>query len=170
VYSGLILFLIPVFFYVILFIYETYLAYRKAVRKDHKRNYVEVTWEMTHTLLIIGLILLFNYYSRSLSSLATAIFAPAFLAGLFIFIRGTLYTYIFYVSKKAYSKFIDWLFFIVHVLALVFLAITVVKVIKFVIANHPVSNNNFLPYFIPGEILTLALILGPMIYLYRIKD
>lgn len=169
-YSGLILFLIPISIYVVLFIYETYLAYKKAVRKDHKRNYVEVTWEMTHTLLIIGLILLFVIYSSSLNSIATAIFAPAFLAGLFLFIRGTLYSYIFYVSKKAYSKIVDWTFFLVHVISLVFLALVAVDVINFVINNHPVANNNFMPYFIPGEIITLALILGPMYYLYRIKD
>ena len=169
-YSGLILFLIPISIYVILFIYETYLAYKKALRKDHKRNYVEVTWEMTHTLLIIGLILLFVFYSRSLNSLASAIFAPAFLAGLFLFIRGTLYTYIFYVSKKAYSKLLDWSFFIAHLFTLIFLAMVVIRVINYVLNNHPIANSNFIPYFIPGEILTLALILGPMYYLYRIKD
>ena len=169
-YSGLVLFLIPVSIYVLLFIYETYLSFKKALRKDHKRNYVEATWEMTHTLLIISLILLFVFYSRSLNELSSAIFAPIFIAGTLLLIRGILYTYIFYVVKKTYSKYLDWLFFFTHLFTLVILSIVTFKVIQFVINSHPIANTNFLPYFIPGEILTLALILGPMYFIYRIKE
>jgi hypothetical protein len=94
----------------------------------------------------------------------------AFLAGSFLVARGILYTYIFYVKQNNKNKISDWLFFLSHVGSLVFLALVVSKSILFVVNNHPESNSMFLPYFIPGEILTLALILGPMYVLYKIKD
>jgi len=169
-YSGLILFLIPVSIYVLLFVYETYLSYKKAISKDHKRNYVETTWEMTHTLLIISLVLFFVFYSSSLDKIAKSLFVFAFLAGSFLVARGILYTYIFYVKQNNKNKIYDWIFFLSHVGSLVFLALVVLKSILFVVNNHPESNSMFLPYFIPGEILTLALILGPMYVLYKIKD
>ena len=168
-YSGLVLFLIPIIIYVILFSYETYLSFLKAISKSHRRNYVEVTWEMTHTLLIIGLILFFVFYSSNLDQIAKTLFSAAFIAGSFLVIRGILYTYIFYVNKKE-SKTLNWSFFISHVGSLAFLTLVVIKAVQFVVNNHPIANSNLLPYFIPGEIITLALILGPMYFMYRIKD
>lgn len=169
-YSGLILFLIPIFIYVVLFSYETILSLKKALIRNSKRNYVEITWEMTHTLLIIGLILYFVFYSDSLYAISEYIFPAAFIAGSFLVMRGILYTYIFYVSKDLHNRIVDWLFFLSHLGALASLGLVATRMILFVVRNHPSSNSNFLPYFIPGEILTLALILGPMYFLYRIKD
>lgn len=170
-YAGLIFFLVPVLIFVVAFLYETYISFArlKDTKKD-RHGYVSATWEITHTFLIIGLVMLFIFYSQSLTDIASAIFLPAFLAGLFLVIRGILYTYIFYVRKEKKVNYLDWLFACLHVLAAIFLVLVVSKAVYFVLKNHPIANMQFIAYYIPGLILTLALITVPMFVIYKIKD
>lgn len=169
-YAGLVLFLIPTLIYLVFFLFETYLSVKRLFSKDSRTYYVQITWEVTHTFLVIGLVMLFIFYSRSLNVLAGYIFIYAFMAGLFLLIRGILYSYIFYVHKKTNINILDYLFSLMHILAAFFLVILIVRVIDFVNKYHPVANTQFIPYFIPGLVLTTALIIVPLLMIYKIKD
>lgn len=170
--SALILFLLPVLLFVIAFLYETYLSFRRIQKpKSGKTGYVNATWEITHTLLVTAIVMLVMMFTSSLDGLASAIFLATFLAAVALGIRAVLYVYIFYVrDKKQKPGSTDWAFAISHVVAAVLLVIVVLQALWFLYKNNPPANTQFLPYFIPGMLFVIAITALPILVVYRIKD
>lgn len=170
--SALILFLVPVTLFVIAFLYETYLSFRRLNKpKAGRYGYLSATWEITHTLLVAGIVMLVMMFTSVLDNLSSAIFVATFLAAVALGVRAVLYIYIFYVrGNKIKTNYIDWAFAITHVLAAVLLIVVVLQALWFLYKNNPPANNQFLPYFIPGLVIILAITILPIIYLYKTKD
>ncbi len=166
-----ILFLVPLILFVSAFLYETFLSFARLRNpKAGKTGYVHATWEVTHTLLIFTLVVLLMMFTKSIDAISTAVFTTTFLAGAALTVRSVTYMYIFYVRKRATTSWIDWLFALSHVVAALFLVLTVIKALWFLLRERPEYNSQFLPYFIPGLIVVLALCALPIVVLYRIKD
>ena len=169
--GALVLFLVPTLLFVITFLYETYVSFKRLFKSNYGRaNYVSATWEVTHTLLIFAVVMLLMLFTQTLDKLASAIFLSTFLAATALLIRSACYTYIFYARKKKIINWVDWVFAFCHVFAVAFLVITVVEALWYVLANKPPVNEQFIPAFIPGLILVLALCAVPIIALYKTKD
>ena len=170
--AALILFLVPTLLFVLAFLYETYLSfYRLKYPRRGRNGYVNATWEFTHTLLVFAVVMLLMMFTTAIDSLATALFWPAFIAAIFIGLRAVCYIYIFYVRRST-SK-IDWVdkvFAFTHVGAAVFLVLTVANALWWLYQNHPTPNSEFLPFFIPGLVLVLAVCAVPLGMLYGTRD
>lgn len=166
-----ILFLVPLLVFVLLFLHETYLSFMRL--KNHKlgrEGYVHATWEVTHTLLIFTVVVLLMMFTPYVEEMADAIFLSTLIAGLALTVRYIAYIQIFYVRTKQKRNWLDWTFAFSHVVAALFLVITVIKSLWFLISEKPEANEQFLPYFIPGLILVLAVCAIPILMLYKTKD
>jgi cytochrome bd-type quinol oxidase subunit 2 len=168
--GAMLLFLIPTLLFVIGFLYETYLSFvRLKNPKNGKSGYVSVTWEVTHTLLIFAVVMLMMLFTKSIDGLSSAIFLSTFIAAFALIVRLICYVYIFYVRKKNKIGAVDWLFALSHVVAALFLVITVAKALWYIYKNNPEVNSQFIPYFIPGLLIVIALCVLPMLTIYSTK-
>lgn len=169
--AAVILFLVPVVLFVLAFLYETYLSFKRLKNpKAGKTGYVSATWEVTHTLLVTGVVMLVMMFTQSIEELASAIFLATFLAAVALGVRAVLYTYIFYAREKQKTNWLDWAFAWSHLAAALLLVIVVVQALWFLYTNNPTPNSQFLPYFIPGELFVLAICIIPIFAIYRTKD
>ena len=161
------LFLIPLVLFVLAFLYETFLSFARLRNvKAGKEGYVHSTWEVTHTLLIFAVVVMLMMFTKSIDGLALAIFLTTMLAAAALIIRSSCYIYIFYVRKSTKTGAIDWIFALSHVVAALFLVLTVIEALWFLYQNNPPANTQFIPAFIPGLVLVLAICLIPILYLY----
>ncbi len=164
-------FLIPLLIFVVAFLYETWLSFKRL--KDPRKGragYVTATWEVTHTLLVFSVVTLLMTFTQDLVRLASALFWPTFIAAIALGLRAVAYLYIFYVrSGTKRANWIDWGFALTHVVAAVFLVLTVVKALWFIVQHNPTANTQFFPIFVPGLILVLAVCIVPIATLYRTK-
>lgn len=165
------LFLLPLVLFVAAFLYETFLSFRRLANpKGGKSNYVNATWEVTHTLLIFSVVVLLMMFTPYIEQIAGAIFTSTLIAGVALCVRAAAYTQIFYGRKKQLINWVDWVFALSHVVAALFLVITVIKSLWFLYQNNPTPNQQFLPAFIPGLVLVLAICIVPIVMLYRTKN
>lgn len=169
--NAVILFLIPTLLFVVAFLYETYLSFKRLKNpKAGKSGYVAATWEVTHTLLVAAVVMLVMMFTTAIEGLANAIFVATFAAAIVLGVRAVLYIYIFYVRKTNKTSWIDWTFAVSHILAAVLLVVVVLQSLLFLYQNKPTPNNEFLPFFIPGIIFVIALCIVPIFTLYKTKD
>lgn len=169
--TALVLFLVPTLLFVLAFLYETYLSFlRLRNPKAGKTGYVAATWEVTHTLLIFAVVMLVMMFTQDINGLASAIFVSTFLAASVLVIRSILYCYIFYARKDTKTNWADWSFALTHIAAAGLLVITVLQALLYLHKNNPPVNSQFLPYFIPGLVVVIALCAVPIFVLYRIRD
>ena len=165
------LFLVPTGLYVAAFLYETYLSFaRLDGRSAMKTSYVHATWEVTHTLLIFALIVLFMLHTSTIDKIAEQIFVPALLAGAALAVRSVLYTYLFYARVHKGTDWSDVSFALSHVVSALFLVITAIKASDLLFnAGMPV-NEQFLPWFVPGLVFVILICIVPITIIYKIKD
>lgn len=170
--SAIALFLIPVVLFVIAFLYETFLSFKRLNNPSKsKSGYVSATWEVTHTLLVAAVVMLVMMFTASLDELSSAIFIATFLAAVALGLRAVIYIYIFYVRENTKKiNWIDWTFAFSHIFAAVLLVIVVVQALWYLYNNNPPANTQFLPYFIPGMIFVLLITALPIFVLYKTKD
>lgn len=167
--SGFLLIYIPIVLFVVAFLYETWLAFRRlSSPKNGRGGYVDVTWEVTHTLLVFAVVMILMLHTQVLDQLAALIFWPTFLAAIALGLRAVCYIYIFYVRTKSEAiNWIDWVFALLHILAAALLVVVVLQVTWFIFtANAPV-NTEFIPMFLPGLLLVAGVVALPMLTLYR---
>lgn len=167
---ALLLFLVPTLLFVVAFLYETFLSFKRLQNpRAGKSGYVHATWEVTNTLLVFAVVMLIMLFTKSIVGLASAIFISTFLAACALVVRAIAYTYIFYVRRSTKTSWIDWVFALSHVVAALCLVVTVLKALWFIYIENPPVNSQFLPYYLPGLVLVLAICIVPMIALYRAK-
>lgn len=169
--GALILFLVPVGLYVLAFLYETYLSFERLFRHNSAgRGYVAATWEITHTLLVFAVVMLLMMYSQVIDALSATIFSAAFLALAALTIRACVYLYVFFVKKITRIGVPDVIFALSHVVAAGLLLLTVYQAVNFIVTIHPPANSQFLPYFIPGLLLVVAVTVLPIVWLYIVEQ
>jgi cytochrome bd-type quinol oxidase subunit 2 len=170
-FSVYALFLIPTLLFVVAFLYETFLAFRRLFVPKLLGNtgYLSATWEVTHTLLIFAVVMLLMLFTGVIDQLTASIFTPTFLAAVFLTIRVAAYMQIFYVRRRQHIGWLDWLFALSHVGAALLLVVTVLKSVWFVHQHGSIANTQFIPYFIPGLVIVLATCALPILSLYKTK-
>lgn len=169
--NSAILFLVPTLLFVLAFLYETFLSFKRLRRPDAgKAGYVSATWEITHTLLVTAVVMLVMMFTSVIDKLSAAIFTATFLAAIALGVRAVLYIYIFYVRPNKKIGLVDWLFALTHISAAGLLVTVVAQALWFLHQYNPPANTQFLPYFIPGLIGVIALTFAPIVYLYKTND
>jgi cytochrome bd-type quinol oxidase subunit 2 len=162
---------VPILLFVVGFLYETYLSFARILHKGTgKQTYVSTTWEVTHTLLVFGVVMMLMLFTRHIDVIADAIFIPTFIAMTALFVRGLCYVYLFYITKRATPGVADWIFALSHIVAALFLVI-VVLAFTYTLATHTfVANMQFVPPFLIGLAGILLLCAAPLGALYLQKD
>lgn len=169
--AAMLLFLIPTFLFVVAFLYETYLSFKRLKKPRSGRvGYVTATWEVTHTLLVFAVVMLVMLFTKSLDALGDAIFVSTFFAAVALTIRAAAYIYLFYVRSKPKINWVDWIFALSHVVAAALLVIVVVQSLLFIYWHHPAVNSQFLPFFLPGLAAVIAICIVPIALLYKTRD
>lgn len=168
--AALILFLVPTLLFVVGFLYETFLSFKRLRNpKAGKDGYVNATWEVTHTLLVFAIVMLLMMFTKHLDDLAAVMFVSTFIALFALAIRAMCYIYIFYVRSAQKTSWVDWTFALSHIAAAGALVITVIRSLLYLYQNNPPANTQFLPFFIPGLIVVLAVCIVPMVVLYSAR-
>lgn len=159
---------VPIVLFVIAFLYETYLSIQRLYdRKSDRHSYVDTTWEITHTILVFGVVMMLMLFTRSIDVIAAALFWPAFLAISFLMIRGATYIYIFYIRKnRKIRSWPDWIFMLSHLGAAVMLVWAVLAFTALVMGGTLQANTQFVPAYTIGLAAILAIVSGPITYLY----
>lgn len=158
---------VPILLFVIAFLYETLLSLLRLMGKNERRTYVDSTWEVTHTVLIFGVVMMLMLFTRSIDTIAEVLFWPAFLAITFLMIRGATYIQIFYIRKNTKRRnWVDWTFMLSHVGAALTLVWAVLGFTMLAIGGTLQANTQFVPAFTTGLIIIVAIITGPIMYLY----
>lgn len=162
---------VPILLFVVAFLYETWLSIVRLINPRRQTyGYLDATWEVTNTLLIFGVVMLLMLFTKYIDQIAAEIFMSTLLAGLFLLVRAACYLYIFYAAGPRKVGVIDYVFSVSHLLAALALVVTVLKSSLFLITNHPQANQQFVPYFIPGLIVVLAVTAIPIVRLYTTKS
>ena len=169
--AALILFLVPTLLFVVAFLYETYLSFKRLQNPQAGKNgYVAATWEVTHTLLVAAVVMLVMMFTQVIDQLASAIFLATFIAAVALGVRAVLYMYIFYVRSSKKTNWIDWAFALTHVVAAAFLVVVVIQALWFLQVNTPPVNSEFVGVFIPGMLVVIAICIVPIVSLYKTKN
>ncbi len=167
--GGFLLIYVPIILFVVAFLYETWLAFRRlSSQKNARSGYVDATWEVTHTLLVFAVVMLLMLHTQVLDQLAAQIFWPTFMAAVALGLRAVCYIHIFYVRTSADTiNWIDWAFAWLHVVSAALLVAVVLQATWFIFtANAPV-NEEFIPVFLPGLALVAAVVALPIATLHR---
>lgn len=159
---------IPILLFVVAFLYETYLSFARLFKKT-SLAYTDATWEVTNTLLVFGIVMLIMLFTLDSKELASTIFLPALSAGTALLIRAALYIYVFYIQDGRKTGVLDWLFAWSHVVAALLLVITVIFATIFLFTKNPTANLEFIPYFIPGLVVVIAISIVPLVHMYRTR-
>lgn len=169
--AAITLFAVPTLLFVLAFLYETFVSFRRLRQpKRGRASYLSATWEVTHTLLVFAIVMLVMMFTKSIDQLSSAIFTAVFVAATALGIRAVLYIYIFYARRAQKITWVDWIFAFSHVAAAMALVVVVVQALWFVYQNNPPVNSQFLPFFLPGLALVVAICILPMLFLYKTRN
>lgn len=170
-WGGALLIYVPIVLFVVAFLYETWLSFRRlrpAAARKQRSGYVDATWEITHTLLVFAVVMFLMLYTQAIDELAAIIYWPTFAASLALGLRAMCYLYIFYVRRDQTRRgAVDWVFALSHVVAAALLVTVVLQVSWFILTSGAPVNTQFIPVFLPGLALVVAVSALPVWVLYR---
>jgi len=166
--------LLPLAAYIPLFSYETVASFRRLnISKRRQSDYVSATWEVTHTLLIIGVSNFIWLFSDVIKEVGAAVYWGLIIVGAAFIARAILYLYIFYIQdqklRKKRDTVFDYLFAFSHVVILGGLMYTVINTWAVLATENFTINSEFIPYMWPGLILMIIVCALPMFSIYRTK-
>lgn len=161
--------LIPLIAYVPMFLFETYIAFRRIGKPfDKGGRYLHATWEVTHTFLILSLNYFVWLYSAAIVDVSRATYTAMLVFGAAFIVRAIVYTQLFYIRKSDKPNvLLDRVFAWLHVVMILALAYTVVRATMIMQVGDYQATHTFLPLLWPGLILMIPLISLPLYFLYR---
>lgn len=124
--------LILVVVYLIFSVFEIWSAIQLARNhKSKKQLYIQITGELTHTILVFGYAQFMVTHSSLLTQIGATLYVPISLLISMLVVRGALYLYIFHTDKPPRSVYLAFIStYLMGVVALVWaLAIIVPKII-----------------------------------------
>lgn len=164
--------LTPLILFLTAYFVETYLGFKRLVGTRSGREYLDATWEVTHTFLVVTVALFVGFFSSNLKDIAYVTFFPLFFTSVFVGIRTLAYIYIFIIRsprKQQNRSWIDVVFAWSHVGVIVGLLYLLAVLIPKLLTITLQPNTAFLPWMLPGAALVIALCILPLIALYRTK-
>ncbi|MGB3023280.1 MAG: hypothetical protein WBB39_00540 [Candidatus Saccharimonadales bacterium] len=156
------------FTYIALFSYETLQSWRRL--RLGRETYPHITWEISHTLLVIVFTIFVITYGVFLPRIAYEAFIPLLVAATGFLVKAGFQLHIFFVRSSSIGHgVIDWLFALTHIIILVSLLVTGFSAISFVIRVGALPDTSMLEWFIPGLFIGIAIVAAPIFYLVRAK-
>jgi hypothetical protein len=165
--------LLPILAYLPFFFVETWASFQRIGKKTPSSdNYLHLTWEMTHTLLIVGVNYFIWLFASVIVDVGKAVYWGLITAGALYIVRAILYVYIYYGSgakKKLHNGWADWLFAITHLLIIACLLYVVIRGAVVLMTTEYTVNTQFLPWMYPGLVFMIIICAIPLIRIYKIK-
>ena len=167
--SALWFVIVPLLFYIPMFMFELYISFRRIGKPlDKGGEYLHVTWEVTHTFLILSLNYFMWLYSSAIVDVAKAVFAPLLIFGAIFIGRAILYLYLFYLKKSTKPNLLaDWLFAVCHAVMIICISYVTFITAQSVLHGEYQSNQILLPLLYPGLFLMIPLVSVPLYFLYK---
>lgn len=164
--------LIPLLFYIPMFGYETYIAFRRIGKPiDKGGEYLHATWEATHTFLILSVNYFMWLFSSAIVEVAQATIVSLLVFGAAFIVRGILYLYLFYIKvPRRLNLFADWAFAASHIVMLICINYALYKILEIMLEHKYAPTDTYLPLLLPGLILMIPLVAVPLYFLYRTKS
>lgn len=165
--------LIPILVYLPFFFIETWAAFKRIGQKTPSSDeYLHLTWEMTHTLLIVGVNFFIWLFASIIVDVGKAVYWGLITVGALYIIRAILYVYTYYGAgskSKKHNGWTDWLFALIHLPIIVCLLYVVIRAAYVLLTNEYTINTQFLPWMYPGLIFMIIICAIPLVRIYKIK-
>ncbi len=164
--------LTPLVIFLVAYVVETYLSFKRLISPRNGRDYLDATWEITHTFLVVSVALFVGFFSNNLVTIAHTTFFPLFFTSIFIGIRTLAYIYIFVISsakKQQQRTWIDMVFAWSHIGVIAGLLYLLAVLIPQLLTTELIPNTSFIAWMVPGAVIIFIACLAPLISLYRIK-
>lgn len=164
--------LLPLLLFLVGYIVETYVSFARLKNKKKDNSYLDATWEVTHTFLVVSVACFVGFFSTNLIELADAAFYGMFLVSIFVALRTVTYIYLFYIrepTKRGVRNWIDVAFAFSHVGVVVSFLLMLAMLIPRILELDMQPNNQFISWMTPGFVLTLLLCILPILSLYKTK-
>ena len=158
---------LPLVLYIITFIVELITSVTRLFNHRSIGNYLDATWEITFTFLILAVVNMANLFSSNIEQLADAFFTGIFIVGGAIVVRAILYLVLFYIrTDQTKRTWLDWIFALSHLGIITGLAIVLTEFIPMLNTETLIPNTQFLPYMWGGLIVVVLLCSIPLSRLY----
>lgn len=165
--------LIPILAYLPFFFVETWASFKRIGQKKPTSNeYLHVTWEMTHTLLIVGVNYFIWLFASVIVDVGKAVYWGLITVGALFIIRAILYVHLFYGSaakNKQNNSLADWLFAFTHVAIIACLLYVVIRGAIVLATTDYTVNTQFIPWMYPGLVAVVIICAIPLVRIYKIK-
>ncbi|HMT18691.1 MAG TPA: hypothetical protein PKD20_05680 [Candidatus Saccharibacteria bacterium] len=162
--------LTPLVLFLAGFITETYLAFKRLRDPSLTGTYLDFTWELTHTLLVVSVAIFVGLFSQNLVEIAKAVYFGVFTIAIFVGVRTLCYLYLAFIkprSKKDPLSAIDYVFAYSHIGIVLGLGVLLIQLIPKLLSIDLKANTQFIPWMWPGLFIVLAVGLMPAMSLYR---
>ena len=157
---------VPLGLYVIAFSYETFAAFRRITKPG---GYLNATWEITHTLLVLAITNFTWLWSDAMVAVAHEAYWGLIIAAAAFVLRAILYVYLFFVSPNGKHPAASWLFALCHLVMLAGLVYTIFATIHVLTTQNYAINDQLLPYMWPSLIASVIICAIPILQSYRQK-
>lgn len=165
--------LLPILIYLPFFFVETWASFQRIGKEmPTSDDYLHLTWEMTHTLLIVGVNYFIWLFASIIVTVGQAVYWGLITAGALYIVRAIAYVYIYYgagAKKKLHNGWADWLFAVSHIAIIVCLLYVVIRATIVLITNSHTINTQFLPWMYPGLVFMVIICTIPLMRIYKIN-
>lgn len=164
--------LVPLVLFLLGFLFEMYGAFKRLGSNKPDSMYLDTTWELTHTLLVVAVAVFVGLFSQQLTELAKAAYFGVFALAVCVGVRTLCYIYLFYIAartKTSHTSIIDYVFAYSYVAIVLALGLLLVQLVPKLLSIGLVANTQFIPFMWPGLVIVLAVGLLPALSLYRTK-
>lgn len=165
--------LLPIVAYLPFFFIETWASFQRIGKKTPSSDdYLHLTWEMTHTLLIVGVNYFIWLFASIIVDVGKAVYWGLITVGALYIVRAIAYVYIYYGAgskKKMHNGWADWLFALTHVAIIGCLLYVVIRAAVVLMTSEYTVNTQFLPWMYPGLVFMVIICAIPLVRIYKIK-
>lgn len=158
--------LLPVVAYLIFSVFEIWSAIQLSRNHRSKKYlYIQITGELTHTILVFGYAQFMVTHSSLLTQIGATLYVPISLLISMLVVRGALYLYIFHTDKPPQSVYLAFIStYLMGVVALIWaLAIIVPEIV--LTGYVPDTESIEVVAFVAP--LVLAILIVPMFIIYK---
>ncbi len=162
----------PLALYLPLFLIETIWSIIRLRQTNSSNQYFSLSWEVTHTLLVMSVNAYLWLFSDTVDALAPYVAVPLMIViGLF-FVRTILYIVLFYTPADQFApatrRVVDWGFAFSHIGLVISLVVVLVRVATRLMDTSTQPNTQFLPYLWPGLLFMVLICAIPLSQIYLI--
>lgn len=171
-FAALLFILVPLTLFLLAFVIETIMSFKRLTNNKADGSYLSATWETTHTFFVVAVAMFVSIFSDNLTELAKAGFIGLIIIVIFAGLRGAAYLQLFYIRSAAKRNIRNWVdisFSLTHVGMIVGVVVLLVGLLPEMARISPQPNTSFIPWLIPGLLLVLALCVPPILSLYSTK-